>query len=137
MRVRQAVKGDEVELARIFLAARLQVFTWCDLDGFRLEDFGVETAGEAVSVVDDGGGRVVGFISVWERERFVHHLYVDPEAQGSGYGTALLGVLDGRHELKCQVKNVRAYRFYLRRGWRELSRGRDLTGEYALMETGF
>lgn len=137
MRVRQAVKEDEGELARIFLVARLQVFTWWDVEEFRLEDFAAETEGEAVSVVEAERGRLVGFISVWEREKFVHHLYVDPEAQGSGFGTALLGVLEGRHELKCQVQNVRAYRFYLRRGWREVSRGKDLVGEYALMELGF
>ena len=137
MRVRPATREDEAALARLFLAARVQTFTWCDVGEYRLEDFVAETEGEAVTVVEDAAGKVAGFISVWERENFVHHLYVDPEVQGRGFGTALLETLEGRHELKCQVRNVRAYRFYLRRGWREVSQGRDLVGEYALMESGF
>ncbi|MBT0963959.1 GNAT family N-acetyltransferase [Denitromonas iodatirespirans] len=67
-------------------------------------------------------GAVVGFVSVWVPERFIHHLYVSPAHQGCGVGSALLRACEARYgrpmSLKCVTRNLRARRFYQQRGWR-------------------
>lgn len=68
-------------------------------------------------------GKVVGFIARWEEE--VHALYVLPEAQDSGVGTALLD--DAKSEsdklsLWSYQANSSATRFYGLRGFIETAR---------------
>src|ERR1035438_9572663 len=74
--IRRAEAKDSGALARIFVESRLETFYWQNPARFRLEDFEKETAGETVFVAEDGSGKILGFISVWEPERFVHHLYI-------------------------------------------------------------
>jgi ribosomal protein S18 acetylase RimI-like enzyme/RNAse (barnase) inhibitor barstar len=76
-------------------------------------------------------GRICGFVSVWPPERFVHHLYVSPDAQGLGVGSLLLDACVTRYglplTLKCDHCNERAREFYWRRGWVTRDHG---TGEH-------
>ena len=72
-----------------------------------------------VAVVD---GRVVGFITVHDDE--VEQVYVDASARGSGTAAALLDlgeeIVRRTHDrawLAVVAGNVRARRFYERRGW--------------------
>jgi len=58
-------------------------------------------------------GAPIGFAAV--RDDWLDHLYVEPEAQGAGAGTALLGLaMRSQDFLQLWVfqKNVRAIRFY-------------------------
>jgi GNAT superfamily N-acetyltransferase len=64
------------------------------------------------------GGRMLGIIAF--RDDWVDQLYVLPEAQGEGIGTALLAVAQGRHarlQLWTFQRNTRARRFYEARGF--------------------
>ena len=67
-------------------------------------------------------GRVVGFSQVTSSH--LDMLFVAPEAQQTGAGTALLRQAEeaGLHTLECFRDNLAARAFYQRRGWR-LSRG--------------
>ncbi len=137
--IRLADATDLSSLAEIFLTTRRQAFHWCDQSSFRREDFVNQTAGEIIHVAEDPrDGNLLGFISVWPQESFVHHLYVLPDGQRRGTGTALLESLGPwlplPHRLKCLQENHVALAFYRKHGWTEQGRGSDALGDYLVME---
>jgi len=136
--IRRAEVKDAAVLARIFLESRLKAFYWLNPARFRLEDFEKETAGEMVYVAEDGSGKILGFISVWEPERFIHHLYIAPNQQRRGVGKQLLESLSSwlplPYRLKCKVRNEAACAFYRKNGWVETGRDIDEQGEYLVLE---
>lgn len=91
----------------------------------------METADETLFVAADERGAMIGFVSIYLPQSFVHHLYVEPSQSGRGIGTRLLAralaVAGGSATLKCQTGNERALRFYRRLGWVEVTAG---TGEF-------
>ena len=138
IQIRRATVSDRPELSRIFLSARREAFSWCDPQSFAPDDFVDQTIGEAIYLAHDADFRILGFISIWEQDRFVHHLYVAPEWQGRGVGTSLLQSLHSwlplPYRLKCLMANSSAYSFYLKLGWTDIETGTDPLGAYALME---
>ena len=110
---------DGPVLCRLFNAARAGAEGLpdgtVDVAGFR-----ALIAGEDVLVARIDGA-VAGFVSVWPREGFIHHLYVAPAWQGRGIGAALLARCERDHglplALKCVQANARARRFYERNGF--------------------
>src|ERR1017187_1168941 len=135
--IRRAEAKDSAVLARIFVESRLEAFYWQNPARFRLEDFVKETAGEAVFVAEDGSGKILGFISVWEPDRFVHHLYIAPDQQRRGIGKrlleSLLSWLPLPYRLKCKGRNETACAFYRKNDWVETGRGTDEHGEYLVL----
>lgn len=121
-------------LAEIYLSVRQETFVWVDPGKFHREDFAAHTNGEIVSVCEDGGGNVAGFLSLWAADDFIHMLYIRPEFQGAGAGTALLEALPEwphhKYRLKCLVKNRRAKAFYLSHGFRVTGTGASPEGDY-------
>jgi ribosomal protein S18 acetylase RimI-like enzyme len=97
-----------------------------------------ETEKEDILVAETPEGGLAGFAAVYRPARFIHHLYVDPQAHGRGIGQTLLeaGVaLAGRPaSLKCQTGNVAALGFYRRLGWIERDRGHSETGPWVRLE---
>ena len=85
-------------------------------------------SGSEVTVAEQAG-RVVGFVAL--RDDWVQHLYVQPEEQSRGAGTALLALAKERRPggLRLWVfqKNAAARRFYERHGFSlvQLTDGRD------------
>jgi GNAT superfamily N-acetyltransferase len=65
---------------------------------------------------------LMGFISVWKPERFIHHLYIAQTQQGQGLGGALINEvrkqLGTPLHLKCGAGNTKAQVFYENSGWR-------------------
>jgi GNAT superfamily N-acetyltransferase len=82
----------------------------------------------------------VGLLSVWVPESFIHHVYVDPEFERQGVGTALLSSLETwlplPWQLKCVIANTSARAFYATHGWIEVGSGNGDQGRYALLERG-
>lgn len=139
IRIRRAEATDLPVLAEIFLTTRLQAFHWCDPSSFKLTDFVNQTKGEVIHLAEDAeDGGLLGFISVWLQESFVHHLYVIPGQQRIGTGTALLESLlpwlPLPYRLKCLEENHAALAFYRKHGWIEQGRGSDALGDYLVME---
>ena len=99
---------------------------------FDWEEPGVRTAesklssfeGEEVFVAHEGE-TLVGFLSLWRADNFVHSLFAEP--QGRGIGPALLAHVaagaDGPLSLKCVDLNSDAQRFYRRQGFFPVDRG--------------
>jgi GNAT superfamily N-acetyltransferase len=135
--IREMKQSDLAMLRDIYFQTRLEAFYWLNPNEIGPDDFQRDTAGERVWVAVSKD-QVVGFISVWEPENFIHHLYVLPRFTGRQIGSRLLACclehIGRPATLKCVSANTRALGFYQARGWRTLSTGTGPEGEYQLMQ---
>ena len=120
----------------VYLESTKTTFTWLDTDILALLDFERDTEGEQiwVALVKD---EIVGFISVWEPENFIHHLYVATAHQSKGVGRQLLEVVKSKYDnlsLKCMLNNKMAINFYESQGFIRHSKASDSLGDYYLMK---
>ncbi|MFG1172050.1 GNAT family N-acetyltransferase [Erwiniaceae bacterium CAU 1747] len=136
MIIRPYTEADRPFLRTLFLAARRHSWTWLDDSDWRLEDFDQATLGEHILVAEEDGHRV-GFAAVQTQDNFLHSLFVDPDWQGSGAGSALLQAVQqsftSTGALKCLTDNLQAQSFYKKHGWRTVAQGESEQGEYLLM----
>lgn len=132
--IRTAEDRDQWVLSEVFLLTRRQAFYWIDPLEFKKSDFNTQTEGEDIYVTETPEGVVVGFISVWEPERFVHHLFIHPDYQGRGLGKGLLSHISKLYglplRLKCMSQNKAALAFYRKQNWIETGKGQNENGEY-------
>lgn len=137
IKIRELISGDRPQLEELFLKVRQETFLWTDTSAFALSDFEYDTEGERilVAVCDE---EIVGFISVWMEDPFIHHLYVAPAFQGKGVGKALLSAIFKETiaplQLKCLLRNDKAIAFYKRNGFIEKQRVASESGDYILFE---
>lgn len=136
MNIRLFEEADRPFLRTLFLAARRRNWTWLKGDDWQLEDFDAVILGETVLVAEIDGHRV-GFAGVLDNDNFLHSLYVDPDVQGQGVGSALLDAVQQRFtstgSLKCLMQNEAALHFYQQHGWRREASGESEQGKYVLM----
>jgi GNAT superfamily N-acetyltransferase len=134
--IRPFTEADRPFLRTLFLAVRRHNWRWLDGSEWQLEDFDGVILGETVLVAEADGQRV-GFAGLLENDNFLHSLYVDPDWQGRGVGSALLKAAEARFTstgaLKCLQKNKAAQAFYLKHGWKMISQGEGEHGGYVLM----
>lgn len=139
--IRIAKADDHPAMVRTYRSARLASPCWAHLPPATASDFFQETEGESLWVAESPNKEVVGFVSVWLPESFVHHLYVEPSLQRHGIGRALLSHIHALGlpkplTLKCLEANHPALAFYTKQGWKMTSRGLSEQGEFVLMESG-
>lgn len=136
MHIRPFNEADRPFLRTLFLAARRANWHWLDGSRWQLEDFDSVILGETVLVAEEEGHRV-GFAGLLENDNFLHSLYIDPDWQGQGIGSALLADVQARFTstgaLKCLLKNEAAQAFYQKHGWQPVAQGESEQGEYLLM----
>jgi GNAT superfamily N-acetyltransferase len=130
--VRRATESDRDAIETLFRDCRRDA-AW--LPSFRTYmKFAQVSDGESVYVAVTGTGELLGFVSVWEAEPFVHHLYVREESRRHGVAGALLAALVGKlafpWRLKCVRANTQALEFYLKRGWHRIGEGEGSEGAY-------
>lgn len=134
--IREMTISDLVSLKKIYYQTRLHAFDWLMPNAIQLEDFTQDTEGEKIWVAELDA-EVVGFVSAWEPENYIHHLFVLPQFAGRKIGTQLLDVCMANiarpASLKCVSANTKALEFYKARGWGTVSVGTDQWGEYQLM----
>jgi GNAT superfamily N-acetyltransferase len=121
MQIRLATDSDESALSRIYLDCRSNTFYWTSENEFALHDFKRDTEGEVVLVAVENE-TILGFASIWAKDNFLHHLFVDSKYQGRRIGKSLIdhcleGLLKRPARLKCVIRNERACRFYAQHGW--------------------
>lgn len=130
-------EADRPALRRLYAEARRRLPRASGAESAAGDDFDSATQGELV-LVARRGGRVVGFVSAWQPEHFIHLLFVAQGEERSGVGSALLAACLARvgrpATLKCLQSNAGALAFYHRRGWEIVAPGRADDGPYFLMK---
>ncbi len=108
--------------------------TWLPASANRSIDVTLSTKGERIMVAVNRAGRLVGFLSVYEVDAFVHHLYVAASTHRQGVGAALLESLKPwlayPWRLKCVCANTSALAFYDAAGWVVEEKGEGEEGPY-------
>ncbi|EQB8945037.1 GNAT family N-acetyltransferase, partial [Vibrio parahaemolyticus] len=105
--------------ARIYVESRVATFSFMDTLAYSLSDFAKDTDGEEIWLAVEQG-IVVGFISIWKPENFIHHLFVSPKNLKRGIGLKLLShakELSNSLSLKSLVQNRNATDFYIYQGF--------------------
>src|SRR4051812_4562570 len=121
--LRPATAADAPTVADIFLTSRALALPYlpvlhgpADVEQF----FARLIAAGAVVVAVDDTDRPIGFLGT--APGWVEHLYVEPDRQGEGTGSALLAAAKSAQpdglDLWAFQRNARARRFYERRGFR-------------------
>lgn len=103
----------------LYLESRLATFTWLNAVEFDLSDFERDTEGESIWVAIESN-KIVGFVSIWAPDNFIHHLFVSPRNLRGGVGLKLLDLAKQRYpslSLKCLSQNGNATDFYLSQGF--------------------
>jgi GNAT superfamily N-acetyltransferase len=134
--VREFEEADRAALRDLYVASRNATFTRAPAGSHQASDFDQHTEGERILVaVKDA--QVLGFVSIWEPDSFVHNLFVHPAALRQGAGQALLAAcapyFSKAPTLKCLQANVNALRFYKAQGWVALREDVGPEGPYVLM----
>lgn len=136
MIIRPWQESDRPFLRTLFLHSRRANWTWLDGRDWQLEDFDAVTLDEIIWVAEDDGHRL-GFAAVYVNDNFLHSLFVDPDAQGKGVGSALLKKVQSEFtstgSLKCLVQNRHALAFYQHHGWHVEAEGTSPDEDYLLM----
>jgi ribosomal protein S18 acetylase RimI-like enzyme len=137
IRIIESREQDVDALRNLFFKTRQETFYWADKSRFQLSDFEKETEGEYI-LVALSGEMVIGFVSVWTADNFIHHLYVDERYRNQQVGTQLLKAvidkIDLPIKLKCEENNKKAANFYILKGFTEKERGQSETEAYILFE---
>ncbi|WP_317205047.1 GNAT family N-acetyltransferase [Janthinobacterium sp.] len=135
--VRPANAADAAALQHIY-ASCVGTAGWLPAAARARPDFALASRGESVHVACDANGAVIGFVSIYLPESFLHHLFVLPRRQGQGVGGSLLASLEAwlapPWRLKCVRANRRAHAFYLAKGWRAIGWEESDQGPCALLE---
>ncbi|MFH6999533.1 GNAT family N-acetyltransferase [Flavobacterium sp. FlaQc-57] len=137
MKITAIRKSDFEPLRNLYFKVRRGTFLWLDPSEFQLKDFDRDTKGELI-LVAHLNDIPVGFISIWMRDHFIHHLYIDQQHQGKNIGTQLLKAAIAKTQLpitlKCLENNLKAVDFYLKKGFIAIERGQSDHGGYILFE---
>ena len=112
------------DAAALYVRSGTAAFTWRPDGHFQAADF-TRFAEEEEVWIALMGEAVVGVLSLFRPENFIHCLYVDPDAQRLGVGKALVAhvrsVVDAPLTLKLDVPNRRAIAFYEGTGWERMT----------------
>jgi ribosomal protein S18 acetylase RimI-like enzyme len=116
----------QASLKEIFFIERKRAFHWMDTTHYTLEDFDKETQDEHILVALEND-EVVGFISLWLPDNFIHHLYIKHTHTRKGIGRLLirnaLTKITKPVTLKCLDRNQQAIQFYVALGFKEAGKG--------------
>jgi GNAT superfamily N-acetyltransferase len=136
VRIREAVESDVDSLQSLYCSIR-STASWLRVDARASSDFVRDSDGERI-LVSIADGQLEGFISIWEADAFVHHLYVCPQSRRKGVARALLASPLHRiplpWRLKCLRANGEAMRFYASAGCIEVGAGEGPEGAYAVLQ---
>lgn len=135
--ITEVIEKDINTLRSLFFKTRLTTFSWTDTSKFKLSDFDIQTKDEYI-LVAHSDQRVIGFVSVWVADNFIHHLYVDEQFHNQKVGTQLLKAVQDKFglpiSLKCEENNSKAICFYRQKGFEEKGSGQSEIGTYILFE---
>lgn len=135
MEIRKAKNSDKQQLENLFLNTKINTFVWYPKNSFKLSDYTSSVEGEDVyvAVIDT---IIVGFISVYLPEFFIHNLFVHHNHLRKGIGKKLLekvtNIITQPLRLKVEIKNTNACRFYEKFGFTLISTHKNAEIPYHL-----
>ena len=123
--IRKVRNAEEVAAAaELYERSGTAAFTWRPHGYFQAEDFKYFAEEEDVWLAL-AGEALVGILSLYAADNFIHCLYVDPDAQRLGVGRSLVDHLrkeTGRPmTLKLDTPNLAAIAFYEATGWSRMT----------------
>jgi GNAT superfamily N-acetyltransferase len=123
--IRKAKSAAEIaDAAALYERSGTEAFTWRPAGHFQARDF-IAFAQEEEVWLAYMGDALVGLLSLFKEENFIHCLYVDPAAQRLGIGKALVELVRRKVgkplTLKLDVPNRGAIRFYEATGWERMT----------------
>ena len=128
---------DRARLNELYAEVRNANFSNYNAQDESLSTFDNVTQGELILVAKSSNS-IVGFVSAWQPDNFIHNLYVDSNYQNQGIGIQLLNAMALKLSypltLKCLKENIAATRFYKRHGWNVIGAGKSNDGDYLLFE---
>lgn len=123
IQIREMQTDDKPRLRQLYLDSRRKTFYWNDPELMHLEDFDRDTEEEAVFVAVSKQ-TIIGFISLYKPDNFIHCLFIDELSKGHGAGHLLLEKakeqLNRPLKLKCLSRNSPALVFYEKEGWEKV-----------------
>jgi ribosomal protein S18 acetylase RimI-like enzyme len=129
--VRTALRSDLEHCAELFARGQQEIEP--RTPPWRSTEFMALVDGEDLFVAA-AGPAIVGFVSLWRVDAFIHFLHVAPAWRRCGVGRQLLAAARAEThrplELKCLVGNSQALAFYCRLGWRAINQSVDPPAPY-------
>lgn len=123
IKIREMTTQDKPRLRQLYLESRRETFYWDDPELMHIEDFDRDTEDELIFVAESQQ-TIIGFISLYVPDNFIHCLFVDSSFKGQGAGHLLLEKanqhLQRPLKLKCLSRNKAALAFYEKEGWKKV-----------------
>ncbi|MGM0168584.1 hypothetical protein IGI39_004339 [Enterococcus sp. AZ135] len=123
IQIREMILQDKPRLQQLYLESRRATFYWDDPELMHIEDFDHDTEDERIFVAE-AQQTIIGFISLYVPDNFIHCLFVDDDYKGNGAGHRLLKEAKRQLQLpmtlKCLSRNKPALAFYEKEGWQKL-----------------
>ncbi|MDJ0448144.1 GNAT family N-acetyltransferase [Methylocystis sp. JR02] len=142
-RLRRREDADLAEMLDLWVASWRAAYPEIDFDARRdwltQQIAALEAKGAATLCIFDGSGeRLAGFVVIDPETGWLDQICVGPAYQGDGYADALMAAAralsQGVIRLDVNADNMRAIRFYERRGFAEIGRGANtLSGRKTIM----
>lgn len=127
---------EDIEaLEHLFQFTRKHTFTLRSSTEFKVGDYVESTREDEVWIAEERGV-VIGFVSIYVPDNFIHHLFVHPNHQGKGIGTNLLQLAEQNLRrpmtLKVAMDNPKSWSFYEKYDWKRVSKHEDADEPYIL-----
>lgn len=135
--IRKPKPEDTPQLEALFQLTRQKTFASHPQDEFQIGDYAKSVEEDEVWIAEENGN-IVGFVSTYPADHFVHNLFVHPDHQGRGIGSRLLQTAEANLSrpmtLKIAMDNRDVCGFYESRGWLQVSVHEDVEKPYVLYE---
>ena len=114
-------KREMKELVLLYNRIRQETSTWLDKEEVTIESFSDQVEVETIYIAYKDEN-MIGFLTFYVPDNFIHLFFVDATIQGSGIGSKLLTEIfsdfDGEEiSLKCLIHNQSAISFYEHKGF--------------------
>ena len=100
---------------------RKETATWVDKEDVLVSEL-IKMIDEETVYIAYEGTKMIGFLTLYVPDQFIHFFFIDATIQGKGIGGKLLNAVEGdcltgEMSLKCLIHNKNAIGFYEKKGF--------------------